>query len=66
MSAFFEIDSYIKGYHVYQNIWMPKLEEMLPAIPEPTNPVDKYAICVIHEEKIVGHLKREKMDDLRR
>ena len=60
MSAFFEIDSYIKGYHVYQNIWMPKLEETLSAIPEPTNPVDKYAVCVIHGKKIVGHLEKEK------
>ena len=63
-SQLFEIDSYIKGYHVYQNIWTSKLEEMLPAIPEPTNPVDKYAVCVIacviRGEKIVGHLEKGK------
>ena len=33
---------------------------MLPAIPEPTNPVDKYAFCVIHGKQIVGHLEKGK------
>ena len=60
MSVFLKIDSYIKGYHVYHNIWTPKLEEMLPAIPEPTNPVDKYAVCVMHGKKIVGLLEKRK------
>ena len=33
---------------------------MLPAMPEPINPVDKYAVCVIHGKKIVGHLGKGK------
>ena len=33
---------------------------MLPAIKEPTNPVDKYAVCVMYGKKIVGHLGKRK------
>ena len=56
-SASFEIDSYIKGYHVYKDIWTPELHENLKTVPEPTNLVDKYAVCVLRHETIVGHLK---------
>ena len=57
-SASFEIDSYIKGYHVYKDIWTPELHENLNwAVPEPTILVDKYAVCVLRHETIVGHLK---------
>ena len=63
----FEIDSFIKGYHVYQEVWQPKLYEGLQAVPPPENIVDKYAVCV-HKQanQIVGHLKKGKTDVLRR
>ena len=31
---------------------------------EPENVVDKYAVCVLSGEDVVGHLKKGKMDDL--
>ena len=65
-SASFEIDSYIKGYHVYKDIWTPELHVNLKAVPEPTNLVDKYAVCVLRHETIVGHLKLGTMDVLRK
>ena len=56
----FEMDSFIKGYHAYRFDWNPKVNEVLKAIPEPTNPVDKYAVCVLVDEEVTGHLKRGK------
>ena len=57
----FEIDSFIKGCHVYQEVWQPKLCEELQAVPEPENVVDKYAVCVRKQgNRIVGHLKKGK------
>ena len=40
----FETPSYIKGYHEYQKIWTPFLQEELCGEMEPANAVDKYAV----------------------
>ena len=53
----FEIDSFVKGYHKYKNIWTPKIVETLSTEREPGNLVDKYAVCVKKNNEIVGHLQ---------
>ena len=52
----FEVVSHIKGYHVYKAVWSPLIGESLLCEREPDNPIDKYAVCVKKEKKIVGHL----------
>ena len=52
----FETVSNIKGYHVYQGISVPKIGETLSTEKEPSNPKDKYAVCVKKNKCIVGHL----------
>ena len=42
----FETVSNVKGYHVYQGNWVPKIGETLSTEREPGNPKDKYAVCV--------------------
>ena len=60
-SGSFEIDSHVKGYHAYLDDWKPcRGEVLLQAIPEPNNAVDKYAVCVLRDGEVVGHLKRGK------
>ena len=39
-------------------IWSPIIGENLEVVTEPENPVDKYAVCVKKDGKIVGHLKK--------
>jgi hypothetical protein len=56
----FEIESFVKGYHAYQYEWSPIVDEVLKAKIKPTNIVDKYAVCVLHHDRVVGHLKRGK------
>ena len=34
------------------------MEQALKALPEPKHAVDKYAVCVMLAEEIVGHLKK--------
>ena len=53
----FEIPSYIKGYHEYQKIWTPFVQEELFGEMEPANPVDKYAVAVKRNNVVVGHLQ---------
>ena len=51
-----EIDTYVKGYHVYKNIWKPTVNEELETEMEPNNVMNKYAVCVKKNTSIVGHL----------
>ena len=60
-SSSFEIDSHVKGYHAYLDDWKPCWGEVLQAIPEPNNAVDKYAVCVLKDGEVVGHLKSGKL-----
>ena len=57
-----EIDSYVKGYHAhaYQDKWTPQIGEKLKTAMEPDNIVDKYAVCVLKYNDIVGHLPKGK------
>ena len=52
----FEMVSYLKGYHVYKKLWNPLIGELLSCERERDNPMDKYAVCIKKENKIVGHL----------
>ena len=53
-----EIQTYIKGHHVYKDIWTPEIGEQLKVRIEPDNCVDKYAVCVEKDKKVVGYLKK--------
>ena len=53
------LDSYIKEHHVYKDIWTPCIGENVTAGREPNNHMDKYAVCVTKNKKIVGHLKQK-------
>ena len=50
-----DIVSNIKGYHLYKSVWTATQEQVYGEI-EPHNPIDKYAVAVKKNEKVVGHL----------
>ena len=49
----FETPSYIKGYHEYQKIQTPFLQEELCGEMEATKPVDKYVVVVKKNNVVV-------------
>ena len=51
-----EVQSYIRGYHTHQDIWDPRIREVLLLQREPNNPEDKFAVAIIRRGNIVGHL----------
>ena len=55
-----DLETFIKGHHIYKNIWTPQLDELLEVSTEPDNPVDKFAVAVKKNQNIVGHLKKGK------
>jgi len=55
------MDSAVRGYHIYiyQALWPnPYIGEQLECQEEYGNAHDMYAVSVIHEDAIVGHLPR--------
>ena len=42
------------------NDWTPILAENLLIRPEPENEIDKYAVAVTKDTRVIGHLKKGK------
>ena len=55
-----EMDSYIEGYHAYLHKWSPHIGEKPKTAIESDNIMDKYAVCVLKNNDIVGHLPKGK------
>ena len=56
----FEFTSYVMGYHVYKDRWTPVKCEMLKVVVEPKNKEDKFAVAIMKDDCLVGHLPKEK------
>ena len=50
------IESFIRGYHAYMDVWTPVQDEILRLIPEFINSVDSNAVAVMKEGQIIGHV----------
>ena len=48
----------VRGYHVYQDEWKAAVGEEMECRRQRRNPADTYAVAVIKEDCIVGHLPR--------
>ena len=49
--TYIDVISCDKGYHVYKNVWKPRLQEQAYGEIEPNNPVDKYVVVVKKDGK---------------
>lgn len=54
----FTLESYIHGHHVYHTIWTQIIGEVLPVKRELTNDYDRFAVVVLKDGEIVGHVPR--------
>ena len=54
----FTINSFVRDHHVYQSKWTPFIGQCLVIKREPDNPHDKFAVNVICEGDVLGHLSR--------
>ena len=52
----FSVNSMVRDYHVYQEVWEVHIGEILPCVREVGNRHDPYAIAVKKDELVVGHL----------
>ena len=55
----FELESVIRGHHIYKELWTPVIGESLDVQREPSNPYDCSAVSVLRDGTVVGHVPRE-------
>ena len=55
----FQLESSVRGHHVYKFVWTLVVGQFLQVQPEAENSHDAYAIAVILDDVVVGHLPRE-------
>ena len=53
-----ELELFIKGHHVYIEVWALEVGKKLNLLMEPNNLVDKFAVCVEKYQTVVDHLKK--------
>ena len=56
-----EIESCVRGHHIYKATWKPTLNEELNCYKEEDNPHDPYAVAVTKSDlkTVVGHVPRK-------
>ena len=57
-SSSYSLQSVVTGHHIYKSVWSPAIGERLPLAREEDNVHDRYAVAVIKNECIVGHMPR--------
>lgn len=55
----FQLESSVRGHHVFKSVWTPVVGQLLQVQAETGNSHDAYAIAVILDDNLVGHLPRE-------
>ena len=55
----FDLESHIKGYHVYINEWTPEIGEFFKTRLEPEYVVDRFEVEILQEGQIVELLNKQ-------
>ena len=54
-----EVESVIRGYHVYKEIWTAMLGEVLTCKREADNFHDRFAVAIMKRSDVVGHVPKK-------
>ena len=54
-----QFKSSIRGHHIYKNVWTPSIGESLSQALESGNSHDRFAVSLVKDERVVGHVPRE-------
>ena len=58
VSSMYKKESVVRGHHIYRKSWAPVIGEVLPVEREEDNQHDDYAVAVMKNGDIVGHVPR--------
>ena len=59
MEFTYQVESVIRGHHIYKTVWTPFIGETLSLRIEDGNEQDSFAVAVIKNDDIVGHAPRQ-------
>ena len=61
MEERFVLETVVRRYHVYKDVWKPRLGELLQCKMEFGNIHDPYAVAVVRDDggEVVGHIPRK-------
>ena len=59
MEFSFQMESVIRGHHVSRTVWTPFVGEVLSLSPESGNEHDRFAVSIVKDDAVVGHVPRE-------
>ena len=59
MEFTYQVESVIRGHHIYKTVWTPFIGETLSLRIEDGNEQDSFAVAVIKNDNIVGHAPRQ-------
>ena len=54
----FQLESFVRGHHVYHTSWTPNFSEVLSVKSELTNEYDRFTVTVLKDGEVVGHVLR--------
>ena len=54
--SYFSKESVVRGHDMYKHIWMPGIGEELSIEKEPGNLHDKFAVSVVKNDYMIGHV----------
>ena len=54
-----QFESSIYGHHIYKNVWTLSIGESLSLALESGNSYDRFAVSLVKDERVVGHMPRE-------
>ena len=55
----FSVEAVVRGYHAYKDIWAAVYGEELPCKSEAGNRVDAFAVAVMKDGTVVGHIAKK-------
>ena len=54
----YEVETVVRGYHIYQEIWSAAVGTILSCRQERFNAHDSYTVAMIKDDVVVGHVPR--------
>ena len=55
----FSVEAVVREYHQYKDIWVAVVDEELSCRREPTNREDGFAVVVVKDSNVVGHILKK-------
>ena len=62
MARSFRIESTVRGHHIYKTHWRPDINEELCCEVERENFYDRYAVAVMKDGGVVGHVPQDRAE----